>query len=372
MDFLLEITKIIDGGLRSDPQKIVNYAEQLARKVEESGDKAAAKRLRDCLTRRGGAEVALNDFSPAARLPVDSESRLHLADEIEPPTEPPFVALSPTIQRQVDEFLRYVASADKLIAKGVGISPSLLMYGPPGCGKTVLAKHIAARLGMPLLIARSDSLISSYLGSTAKNMRALFEHAMGRPSVLFLDEFDAFAKQRDDKHELGELKRVVVSLLQNIDALDGRTVLLAASNHEHLLDPAVWRRFSCKLRFELPTEVERAAMFRSFLSAYSPTDSIHLFASASETMSGAQIRHVCEDSIREAILIGENTISEYDLFGRIARTRLAAIADPGENPEAEAEAKRFHDLDPHVFTCTRLAEIFKKSRGTVSRWLKEA
>src|SRR4029077_10470965 len=108
--------------------------------------------------------------------------------------------------------------------------PSLLIYGPPGCGKTQLARHVAEELHLPLLTARVDTIVSSYLGNTSKNIRSLFEHAMARPCVLFLDEFDAIAKLRDDQHELGELKRVVISLLQNIDALDSSITLIPATD----------------------------------------------------------------------------------------------------------------------------------------------
>ena len=157
---------------------------------------------------------------------MDQESRLALADEelIRPGYAVVFV--SPDVTASLNEFIRFVVASDCLISQGVGVSPSMLLYGPPGCGKTELARYVASQLGLPQLTARSDSLISSFLGSTAKNLRVLFEHAMARPCVLFLDEFDALAKARDDKNELGELKRVVVSLLQNIDALASKTVLL--------------------------------------------------------------------------------------------------------------------------------------------------
>ena len=96
----------------------------------------------------------------------------------------------------------------------------MLLYGPPGVGKSETAKYVAARLEVPLYTVRTDSLVSSYLGSTSKNLRSVFDFVSAEPCVLFLDELDAIAKQRDDSQELGELKRVVISLLQNIDKLN--------------------------------------------------------------------------------------------------------------------------------------------------------
>jgi hypothetical protein len=366
MQYLLEILKIIDGAMRSDRTKVGAYADQLAKKLEKDGDPQAAKRIRDSLIRAYDTETSLNDFAVSPRLPVDSESRLHLADEVDALPEPPFVAIAPAIRAKVDEFVRYVTEADKLIANGVGISPSLIMFGPPGCGKTLLAKHLASRLHLPILIARSDSLISSYLGSTAKNIRSLFEHAMTRPCVLFLDEFDAFAKGRDDQHELGELKRVVVSLLQNIDALDNRTVLLAASNHEHLLDPAVWRRFAYKLNISMPGPEERKEMIAAFLGRFANGE-IEELTSASSGLNGSQICQICEDSIRDAVLSGATEVDRIGLLGRIASTRLSKTIDfQADSPDIVSEV---HNLDRHLFNGKTLAAMFKTSPSTITRRL---
>jgi hypothetical protein len=365
MQYFLEISKIIDGGMLSDRQKVAAYAEQLAKKVEQDGDASVAKRIRECLSRRSSSETAANDLGSPTRLPVDGESRFRLADEIFPVDPPPFVVMPPVIQERVEQFVRYVEQADKLIAHGVGISPSMLLYGPPGCGKTALAVHIASRLNLPLLVARSDSLISSYLGSTAKNLRVLFEHAMSRPSVLFLDEFDAFAKVRDDQRELGELKRVVVSLLQNIDALDGRTILLAASNHEHLLDSAVWRRFSYKMNVGLPAPEERKAMFGKFLREFVPDDSLNLFVSASVSLSGSQIRYLCDDAARDSVLSGAAVADINSILRGIVSLRL-----PTPSHEIEEYVKQIHELDSVVFNGKRLASMFNKSTPTISRWLR--
>jgi len=364
MDYILEITKIIDGALRSDVAKVRAYSEQLSRKLESSGDAKAARRIRECFD-QSGKLVAANDLAPPLPMPVDSESRLHLADEVPPSANPPFIALAKSNHAEVERFLQYVEASDRLIAAGVGVSPSMLIYGPPGCGKTKLAMHIASRLELPLLLARSDSLISSYLGSTAKNIRLLFEHAMKRPCVLFLDEFDAIAKIRDDQHELGELKRVVVSLLQNIDAMDGRTILLAATNHEHLLDPAVWRRFSYVMPMSAPSANGREQLFRAFLREYADADDADLLATASDTLNGAQIQRLCDDSIRDAVLTSNSKIDRIKMLMRIAQLRIK-----DQISEDEAMAKAIHALDQHVFSGKRVASMFNVSPATMSRWLR--
>ena len=126
---------------------------------------------------------------------------------------------------------------------------------------TSAAKYIAAKMNLPLVAARLDTLISSLLGNTAKNIHKIFEFAKRQPCVLFLDEFDAIAKARDDQHELGELKRVVNSLLQNIDEYCQDGILIAATNHHELLDSAIWRRFQTVIEMPRPGVEEIRSMF---------------------------------------------------------------------------------------------------------------
>ena len=122
----------------------------------------------------------------------------------------------------------------------------------------MLARYIADQLGLPCVEARLDGLMSSFLGTTARNIGALFDFANRYRCVLFLDEFDAVAKARDDAQEVGEIKRVVDTLLQSLDSRNGTGITLAATNHEHLLDSAVWRRFDSRIEIKAPDAEARA------------------------------------------------------------------------------------------------------------------
>jgi len=368
MENLLEILKIIEGALKTDRNKVSAYSEQLIDKLEKGGDVKAANRIKKLLTKSPSNELSLAQYSTNGRVPVDSESRFSLADEERLDISDTCIFLDSEDQTTIEEFLRYFTAADKLLAQGVGISPSLLIYGPPGCGKTELARNISAKLGLPLLTARTDSLISSYLGSTAKNLRSLFEHSMARPCVLFLDEFDAVGKLRDDKYELGELKRVVVSLLQNIDAMDNNTVLIAATNHEHLLDPAIWRRFAYKMRLDFPSSGIRSKMFSRYLNEFSSDIDISTIISISKGLSGSDIKQLSESAIREAILEGHRKVNLTKLLKDILKLQLPEAFKNGEDLMASLQAVR--NYNPKVFTYRRLSEIFGISTGKVTKLLK--
>jgi len=369
MDYLLEVSRIIDGAVKADRPKVLAYVEQLVRKLREAGDEEAASRLARVVQQTRASEIAPADIASGPRLPVDGESRLALADEKRIDPREVFVVLDKHARTQVDEFVQFVKASDRLLASRVGIAPSMLIYGPPGVGKTEIARFIAAQLQMPLVTARSDSLISSFLGSTAKNLRMLFEHAQSRPCVLFLDELDSVAKLRDDQHELGELKRVVVSLLQNIDAMNHETVLLAATNHPHLLDPAVWRRFAYKVELTSPGPEARTELFRAFLDGFAPHDrQLEELASLANGTTGADIRHICENAIRSAVVANRDHVDPTALLRGVVQLRLGRGAD-FSTTEAE-HVRAVYELDPKLFTLKRLAALFGSSEPTISRRLK--
>lgn len=172
--------------------------------------------------------------------------------------------LTESVVLDVREFLAEQGEIALLRANSLEPRHALLLAGPPGNGKTSLAEAIAAELGLPFLTVRYDGIIDSFLGETAARIRRIVEYASAAPCILFFDEFDAIGKERGDVHETGEIKRVVNSLLVQLDELPSHCVVVCATNHPELLDSAVWRRFELKIELRQPGPAEIARMFQRF------------------------------------------------------------------------------------------------------------
>lgn len=201
-------------------------------------------------------------------LPVDLDSRLQLL-RIEEKSLDHNPVLSQYIKQNVDQILSERRNIKTLLNLGLQPSKSVLFTGPPGVGKTMLAKWIAEQLKRPLLVLDLAAVMSSYLGRTGNNIRFVLDYAKNIDCVLLLDELDAIAKRRDDQSEIGELKRLVTVLLQEIDDWPSSGLLIAATNHPDLLDPAIWRRFDMVLKFDTPERLQIKQFVSSLLEQYS-------------------------------------------------------------------------------------------------------
>ena len=373
MKYSIEIGKIIEGALKHDQVKVLNYTNQLIAKLEEDEETRAAVKFRKLLSTQAEMSLVAMSSTKNVSIPVDTESRSALADIIYPNENDIEVVLSKSNAEKLESFILNYKNADKLNNLGIGVSNSLLLYGPPGCGKTQCAYLIAKQLNLPLVIARIDSLISSYLGTTAKNIRNLFEFVQKIPCVLFLDEFDAIAKARDDSNELGELKRVVNSLLQNVDAMSKDSLILAATNHHQLLDSAVWRRFDYKLEIELPDKDAVNKLIKLFVGGMGRLSEKDVAEMSTLLcgLSGAEIQELITKSLRNSIIHNisfdkRNIYEEYFISQGI----LPQNCDDSRKL-LQIKARHLRKCDEKVFSLQTIADVLGSSKTTIQKIIKE-
>ncbi len=373
VSFMSELFRIVNGALRLDIDKVRNYTAFLAEKLEKAGDVSSAARLRKMLE-ESDQQLRPAGAAFANALPVDEDSRFPLIEQVNFKT----LSEAPVILGQeqwdtVNEFLSIAKSYALADGDGLTTSLSFLMYGPPGTGKSRLARYIAKELGLDLYIARLDGLISSFLGSTSKNIRALFDFAARTPCVLFLDEFDAIAKLRGDSQELGELKRVVNSFIQNLDTLGSHSIVIAATNHHELLDSAIWRRFSYRLALDFPTADLREKMWKEFSVGLEFTDrEIALLVDLSEGFSGSDIREVYV-RLRRRQLTKQQHPGLKDAFQVLQNMGIGEGEDRRflshlRGKEVQTIATLLRDRNARLYSHAALADLLGVSKATAHRW----
>ena len=369
--YLSELFRIIEGALRLDGVKVRNYAALLADKLAADGDEASAQRLRRLLDERA-VQLHPTRLEQQAPPPVDGESRFPLLERVPVPDLVERHHFTDAQRAFVEDYLAVVGSRVELEKRRIKAGTNLLLYGPPGSGKSHLAMYIASRLKLPIYVARLDGLISSFLGSTAKNIRSVFEFASRMPCVLLLDEFDAIAKLRDDQQELGELKRVVNSFIQSLDNLGNHVILIAATNHEQLLDPAVWRRFQYLMRIDLPDRDQREALWKMFSGELKwGNKELRALADLSEGFSIAAIELATNRVQQQEVTRQEKASlrSAVVALSSLARGEAAGKAFVlGNNLDDRRElVKVLRRRDRAVYSLSIIGEIAGVSRATMSR-----
>ncbi|WP_158043758.1 AAA family ATPase [Skermanella pratensis] len=259
-DVLVQLARL---GLAGRPQDVQAYLRRVIRRLGPE-DVQLASSLGTLLAASPSRSNPMRDAG-AGLLPIDADSRLSLLRHEYPValTETPI--LSTVLRNRLEYVIEERRHLGELASQGLSATRTLLFVGPPGVGKTLCARWLAERLDRPLLILDLSTVMSSYLGKTGANLRSVLDYAKSIDSILLLDEFDAIAKKRDDEGEVGELKRLVTVLLQEIDDWPDTSLMVAATNHGEMLDPASWRRFDDILHFEMPGEDLRInAICRAF------------------------------------------------------------------------------------------------------------
>jgi hypothetical protein len=251
------IIDLVKAGVSGDQDSVRVTAEAIAADERSKKHTGVADRISKALTAPPKHGVNGQARQPALRLRDGSGGILR--------RDPDRPLNSLFLERQTrsacQELIEEQQRADVLRAHGLEPRHRMLLVGPPGNGKTSLAESLSYELSLPLFTVRYDAVVTSYLGETAQRLRRLFDFVRTEPCVLFFDEFDAIGKERGDLHETGEIKRVVTTLLLQLDDLPSYCVLVGATNHPELLDRATWRRFEIKLELGRPSDDQMTDYF---------------------------------------------------------------------------------------------------------------
>lgn len=295
-DLLVELVKTATSG---DQLAFRKAAEALIQEERQKGHRLLAERLAKALQPR-----AFQNARPLAGKAVGNSPSKDLFYEVTPERSLDSLVLPENIKEQIQELVEEQHRAELLHAHNLRARNRVLLAGPPGNGKTTLAEALAFELMYPLIIIRYETLVGSYLGETSSRLKSVMDYARTQRCVLFFDEFETLGKERGDTHETGEIKRVVSSLLMQLDEMPDYVVIVAASNHPELLDKAVWRRFQLRIELKTPTREQLTRYITSIGDRCSVT-----FGYEPETLAKhllglnfSEVEEFCLGIVRRAVL----------------------------------------------------------------------
>ena len=306
-----QLKALLKSHLDGDEQRFYSIAMQIAAHEARSGHGKLAEELRELIDkakirRVPGKPVPINCLQgELASLLTVSYPKARISDMV----------LDASLEKQLLRVIREQRCATQILEHGLSPRRKLLLYGPPGTGKTLTASVLAGELGIPLFQVRLDGLITKFMGETAAKLRQIFDTTDQTRGVYFFDEFDAIGSQRGMANDVGEIRRVLNSFLQMIEQDQSLSLIIAATNHQRILDHALFRRFDDVLSYELPKENQISSLFKSRLSGFTTKNiSWKHLAETSIGLSYADIARVAEDVLKEALINKRKSIRKSDII----------------------------------------------------------
>lgn len=357
------IPRLIRAGLDNDSRTIRALSTKIIRSMKSSNP-SIANEISEALNYHG-AGLSANRSIGYTSPPQDSESRFDLLD-IQEPMHMEKPIFEDKLDNEINLIIDERKNINKLMSAGLSPTSSILLYGKPGVGKTLLAKYLSSVFNLKFASLDMATSVSSYLGKTGQNLKKVISYAKEEPTLLLLDEFDAIAKRRDDASDLGELKRVVNVLLKELEEWPSHSILVAATNHPELLDKAIWRRFDVAMEIPIPNEETRSKLFDEAFSQeyyYNDMKKINkVCASLTNGMSPADILKICDRAKKQVLMYNKD----------IKKTIISEIANSSECKDIEFN-KIFSTVarEEIGMTYREIANILDKSVAAVQNYLKK-
>lgn len=332
-DMLKRVVRAISDGSQSDLQRLARKIVEVER---ETGHIKLAEQLEAILKQPRPRSIAQQPAADSSRklreLPLSRRHGESLATLFPAESLEHHMILPAVTEGRFARIEREFAAKARLGTYGLRPRRTILLYGPPGCGKSLGAKRLAWKTGLPLMKVRFDTLISSYFGESAANLRAIFETAQEHPCVLLLDECDFIARSRNNSKDIGEAARIVNSLLQLMEDYDAPGLLVATTNVESSLDSALFRRFDDVFPVPLPGPEEIRKLLQMTLHSLRPAEFIN-WDRIVEQLSGASAAMVvkaAQDAAKAAVLEGQKGITESHLKKAVSELRRTYHSELGE------------------------------------------
>lgn len=362
-----DLVQLIRLALSEQTDDVRLFVARLVRKYRD-GDPELVEQINLYLKSKPSKRSAIlrktSTIKNETLLPRDDESRLSLLKVFNDKPESVHPLLSNALEDVLGQLILERKQVSRLASLGLDPTRSAIFVGKPGVGKTLTARWLAAQLNLPLYVLDLTAVMSSLLGRSGSNIRAALDFAKSSPCILLLDEIDSIAKRRSDDSDVGELKRLVTVILQELDEWPAEGLLLAATNHPELIDPALWRRFDVKIEFELPDTASIKEAIKHFSAHDYPLLSrwSDILAFAFEGESFSDIERSIQ-RFRRALALG--TDSDADMVEEFIKSRAVNL-DRQKKIEFSVLLAKHTRFSQHA-----ISDITGVSRDTIRKHLKE-
>jgi SpoVK/Ycf46/Vps4 family AAA+-type ATPase len=311
--------RVIQSGTSAD---VDTLCRRIVEEEKKHGHGRVAKELEQILTAKQPPKSAPHTGT-LHRLPTSRRDSAPLMQEIPLDKLRHHMVLPDAVERRFHRIEKEFAARTRLAKHGLKPRHRILLYGPPGCGKSLGAERLAWNTGLPLRKVRFDTLLSSYFGETMANLRKVFDAAQASPCALFLDECDSLARSRTERNDVGEVTRITNALLEMLEDYKGDGLVIAATNLDSALDSALFRRFDEVLKVPLPGIEEICRMLKTTLSPMEKEAAIgwRELAQAMDGMSGSEVVHVAQSAAKHCVLEGRRRVSEADIRHALAEVQ---------------------------------------------------